>query len=300
VPGVARKQGIQVARRVKETVRGQQHGVRVIAGGAGQRREGLELILPQRAPGLREQSGHRHDVLAEAEQPGIGPVPGGDAAGGLQGVQPPAANLVGPREHGDRVEAARPGHAVLTERLQELEVGGVQVAHQVDDPVSTARLVLRQQKRRRPLRVLGRHRRDPRRVDQRGGLQAPRWPIDHEPVDVPGRGAVQVDDQPSVPPAGRERARRAQLWVQRQLWRGRVLVPGHELGALGRVRRGDHLADHRVEQRRFARFDLARDGDPKRGVDPVQFPAQPPLGFGRAPVRLDGALEQPAGGRREV
>jgi len=66
---------------MQEAADGQQHGLSVIAGGPGQSREGLELVLPQRAAGLCEQSRHRHDVLAQADQPGIGAVPGGDTPG---------------------------------------------------------------------------------------------------------------------------------------------------------------------------------------------------------------------------
>jgi hypothetical protein len=94
--GFAREQVVLPLTRAKETVDGQQYGVRVVAGCAGQGHERPELVLPQRAAGLREQPGDSHDVLAQAYHAGIRPVPGGDTAGGLQRVQSPAADLVGP------------------------------------------------------------------------------------------------------------------------------------------------------------------------------------------------------------
>ena len=74
-------------------------------------------------------------------------------------------------------------------------------------------------------------------------------------------------------------------------------VPGDDPRALARVGRGDLLPHQRVEQRRLARLDLARDGDPQRPVQPRHLGCSHAATAGSLPVDLDGPDQHGAGHR---
>ena len=93
--------------------------VQLVARQRGQRGERGVLGLPQGPPGLRQQPGHGDDVLAQPADRRVGPVAAGDAPRREHRVEPPAADLVGPRQHRDGVDRRRPGHPLVVERLEE-------------------------------------------------------------------------------------------------------------------------------------------------------------------------------------
>ncbi len=59
-------------------------------------------------------------------------------------------------------------------------------------------------------------------------------------------------------------------WVEHDVGACGVAVPGHELGALPGVGRGELLTDQRVQQGGLACLDLAGDGQPDRPSKPVE------------------------------
>jgi hypothetical protein len=173
--------------------------VQVRAGRAGQLAEHRELGLSQRACGLGDQPGHRDEVLAEPAQRGLAAVTPGHRLRRRHRVQPAPADLVGPRDHADGVHRGRPGHPLVAERLQELRVRRVQLTHQVDHRVRLGRgVVVGIEETQGASRDLGGQRGRSGGVDQGGGAQALRRPVDDHPGHGVGRVSVQVDEELSV------------------------------------------------------------------------------------------------------
>ena len=164
------------------------------------------------------------------------------------------------------------GHRSVHERLEEPDVGAVQVAHEVEDRVRFARTVgvVVEQRPGRPLRggLVGR--RQAGRVDEGQLDELLRRPADLDPLDRLERQAAEVDVERAVLAPERELpgAGRPQLG-DHPVAEG-VAVPGHDPGALAGVGRREPLADEGVEERRLAGLHPARDGDPERLVEPAK------------------------------
>ena len=108
------------------------------SGSAASVAQPAELLLAQRRAGLGDQPGDRDDPRGELADAAVGAVAGGDRTGRVEGVQPGRADLVRPRQHDDRVDRRGMGHGAIDERLEELDVRPVEVAHQVEDGVRVA------------------------------------------------------------------------------------------------------------------------------------------------------------------
>ena len=102
-----------------EAVDRQQHRLDVRPRHRGERGERGELVLAHRAAGLGEEPRHRHHGLAQPADLVVGAVAPGDLPRGRERVQPARADLVGPRQHADRVDRGGPRHALVEERLEE-------------------------------------------------------------------------------------------------------------------------------------------------------------------------------------
>jgi hypothetical protein len=187
------------------------------------------------------------------------------------------------------------------ERLEEVDVGGVQVAHQVEDGVGGRHLVFaRCQERGRAGRHVGRQRGDARRVDECHLPERRRRPLDDETVDVRGVDAAEVDADGAAVAGERHLARLALAGLERGPVGDAVSVPGDDAGALAGVGGRQLLADQRVEQRRLAGLDLAGDGDAQGLVEPVEHGLQPVAGIGHPGVRPGCLFEQAADGVEQV
>jgi hypothetical protein len=161
------------------------------------------------------------------------------------------------------------------ERLQEPQVAAVHVAEQVHDGVGLGRSVLVGfQERHRAQRDIGRQRGDTGRVDQRVRAEPATGYLHLQVLHLLGR-ATQVDPDRPGPAGERAPLRPAVGEVHHHPVRGAVAVPGHDAGALPRVRGGQLFADHGVEQGRLASLDLACDSDPEWFVEAGEGGRQP-------------------------
>ncbi len=255
---------------VEEAAGVQQHAVEHVVRCRGQRPQRGRLRLEQRQPRLGQQAGHRQHCRRQPVHRRIVAVALGDSSGRVHGVQPPGADLVGPRQHGHRVDRRRRRDRAVHEGVEELDVGPVEVAHQVDDRVGVrrVRLVVGQEVAR-AARVLVVDRRQPRRVDQRHVLQGRGRPLDVEPGHVPLGQVTELD----VERAGVAGEGQLLLAAGRQLGgdavADAVAVPADHARALTGVGRRQPFADEGVQQRRLAGLDPAGDGHSHGAVQPL-------------------------------
>ena len=240
-------------------------------GQAGDRAQPAELRLAQRRPGLGDQTGDGHDPGRQLAHAGVAAVARGDRARRVERVRPGGADLVGPRQDDDRVDRRGVGDRPIDERLEEIDVGAMEVAHQVEDRVGLAgpiALVV-EERPLGPLRGSLAGGREAGRVDERQLGQLLGRPADLDPLDRVHGQVAEIDRQRAVLTVEREVARAAGPQVGDDLVAERVAVPGHDPGALAGVGGGQALADQRVQERRLARLDPAGDRHPQRLVEPA-------------------------------
>ena len=164
------------------------------------------------------------------------------------------------------------GHGTVHERLEEADVGTMEMAHEIEDRVGIARAVglVVEQRPARPLRggLVGR--RQPGRVDQGQVGELLRGPADLDAFDRLERQAPEVDIERAVLTPERELLGAGRSQVGHHPIAERVAVPGHDFGAFPGVGRRQPLADEGVEERRLAGLHPAGDGDPERLLEPAQ------------------------------
>ena len=114
----------------------------------GHRLDRRVLDLAQRAAGLCQQTGKRHDGRAKLADKRMIPVAGRDRTGRDQRIDSTSTDLVGPRQHADRVNHRRLPRGRVAEGLEEMDIRRMEVPEQVDDRVGGGWLVLRRQERR--------------------------------------------------------------------------------------------------------------------------------------------------------
>ena len=101
----------------------------------GERSQCGRFVLLQRQPRLGRQTGHRERGEAECLQPLFGAITSRDPRRRLQRVEATCSDLVGSREHGDRVHRRGVDEGTVLERLEEIRVAAVEVSQEVDDGV---------------------------------------------------------------------------------------------------------------------------------------------------------------------
>ena len=178
---------------VEEAVDGEQQGVRGRGRGLRDPAERAEVLLGEGDTGLREQTGDRDDGLAQPADLGVLAVAGRDLRGGGHPVGTAAAQLVGTREDADRVH--RGGVArLVAEGLEEVDVGGMEVPHEVEHRVGgRGPFVVAAEERFGARGDLGAQRSDAGRVDEGRPAQRRRGPLDDEPLDLVRRPGTQID-----------------------------------------------------------------------------------------------------------
>ena len=122
--------------RVDEVVDRHQKALESARRDASELFERVELVLAQGHARLRDQPCDGDDRLADPAQSGIARVAGGDARCRVHRVRSTDADLVGSGQ--DRDDRRRRGLVAVGERVEEAEVGGVQMAGEVDDRVGGA------------------------------------------------------------------------------------------------------------------------------------------------------------------
>ena len=179
---------------VEELLRRKQHAVEQLLVGARQRAQVGDLVLTQREAGLRKQTRHRRDRGAQAADLRVAGVAVGDPPRRVHRVEPAGTDLVRPRQHGDGVDRRGGSDGAIHERVEEGDVGGVDVAHQVDHGVGVAAgALLGVEELAGATRVLVVERGDARRVDQRQRVERGRRPAHVEPAHVTLGEAAELD-----------------------------------------------------------------------------------------------------------
>ena len=163
------------------------------------------------------------------------------------------------------------GDRSIDERLEEVDVGTMEVAHQVEDRVGLTRPVafVVEECARGPLGGALAGGREAGRVDERQLGQLLGGPADLDPLDRLDGEVAEIDRQRAVLTAEREVARAAGSQFGDDLVAEGVAVPGHDPGALARVGRRQSLADQGVQEGRLAGLDPAGDRHPQRLVQPA-------------------------------
>ena len=183
----------------------EQHPLEHVVGRGRQRPQGSRLGLEHRQSRLRQQPGHRHHRGGEPLHGRIVAVSLGDPPRGVDGVETSGADLVGAREHSDGIDRRCGRHRTVHESVEELDVGPMEVAHEVDDGVGVGRvgLVVLEEVTRTPGVVVV-DRRQTGRVDQRHVFQRRRWPLHVEPADLPLGEVAQLDVEGAAVAAERQ------------------------------------------------------------------------------------------------
>ena len=214
----------------------------------------------------------------------------------------PGADLVGPRRHADDAERTRRAADECADLGEQRDVRGVQRAQQEHHRVDPRHTVFGDEQPQGALGHVAGQRRGAGGVDDRGVDQLGGGPLHVEVDDVVGVEAGEVERQrPVAGVTGDGHVGPAPAAViRRHLGGGPVAEPGDDAGRLGGVGWRDVLADERVDQRRLARLERARqrdaDGLVQSLADPVQLVVQ--VGAiavrGVGTVRLDGAAKDRA------
>ena len=126
---------------IAELLGRQEHQIELLGGRRGHRPERGGFVLPQRQTGFGKQAGHRHHGGAQRTDGRIVAVALGDAHRRRHRVEPARADLVGAREHRDGVDGRSGSNRSVHERVEELDVAAMEVAHQVDHGVGVGRMV---------------------------------------------------------------------------------------------------------------------------------------------------------------
>ncbi len=237
---------------------------------------------------LSKQTSHGQHRMYQTANPGISPIPGSDLARVRDRVLIPATDLIGTRQHTHSVHRTAVGSVAVVEGIEEIDVRGVQVPHQIQHSVHTGRFaekVLRTTTRR-----LGQ--RPHARSVHKGHLAEPVTRQRHlDPVDrldikraqvESVTAAVVVDGKSDRPCAVRESGRARFRATE---------VPRDDPSALAGVGRGDPGADECVEQSGLTGLHPARDRHPERSVEVPGHVGQHAAALS-ALVRLDRVVEQ--------
>ena len=233
--------------RVGEAVGRHEQAVDVGLRRLRERGERVVLRLAKGLARLREEASDRKDRLGQAAHLLVVRVPVGDLGGRLERVEPPTTDLVGARQHRDRVDRRRLRDLLVVEGGEEVDVGCVEVLHQVEDRVGSGLATFaRREEVGGAGRRRARERRDPRGVDERDLPEGRRGPLDVEALDPFRREPAQLDVERLVDPAELRRAGLAVPRVDDDPVRDAVVVPGDDLRALTLVGRCERLADWSV------------------------------------------------------
>jgi hypothetical protein len=278
--------------RAQESIRRDQQPLPRVAVECGELAERDVLALAERARPLGHQTRHGDHAERERGELGVALIPMRHPPRRQQRVDASGTDLVRPGQHSDRAHRLRGPGGVVVERLQELHVRAVQMPQQVDHRVGGGRGILRREEADGTGRSVLRQRGDAGGVDEDHRLQGRKRPADVDPLHLLRRQSAEVQDEETVLAPDRHPPRFADARMQCDRRRRREAVPGDHPRALARVGGGDPLAEHGVEERRFAGLHHSGQRQPQRFVQPL-LELVDDLPFGVVvPVHVAGRGEQ--------